>query len=264
MTAFKPILLGALPGLVVGAGVVAILPRPAATPDSGALPPPTVPAIERVVTVTNTIVRYHTNSVVAVASTNAVDDLTRELSRQVAALQTELADRTSRLEAFEQAEAEREARRQQRTRGMDMEKLKQEDPERYAEIVKQRQEFGQRIKRATAERATFLMEIDTANMTEEQLANHAALQEKLAQSFDMMNKMETEGPSREMFHQMHESYETVQELYAKEREYVLSEVGRSLGYEGQDAVDFAAYINTVFEMTSARGRGPSGGRGGGR
>ncbi len=226
---------------------------------TGALTAP----VQQVVTVTNTVQRYITNQVaVAVASTtNGVDDLAQALYSQITSLETDLAASQQRLDEFEQAEKERAERRNRGRRGFDMEKLKQEDPERYAEVVKQRQEFGERIKHSAAERATFLLDIETANMSTEQLANHELLQQKLAESLALMDGFGEKGPSREVFHKMRENYSTIQALYSSERDYVLTEIGRSLGLEDDDATGFSDYMSQVFEMTSPRSSRHAGGRG---
>ena len=148
-----------------------------------------------------------------------------------------------------------------------MAQLKEEDPERYEEMMQRREEFQERMRYDQASRMAAFMDMDTSNMTEEELANHNALLEKLAQIWDqtaetdMMEAMSNPESRREMFTTMRE----VGEMMDAERTVMFKQLGSEVGLDSSDSEDFAAYVESIIETTTIgggrgmRGGGPPGG-----
>lgn len=146
-------------------------------------------------------------------------------------------------------------------------RMKEEDPEGYAEMVKQRGEHQQQMRYALAERTATFMDLDTSSMTEEELANHQQLVDKMARVWELTAQMQDPeaAPDREVMREMFTEMHDVRPMLDMERDVMFKQLGTDLGYESDDAEAFAAHINDILEATDIRmpsGRG-GGGRGGG-
>jgi hypothetical protein len=147
--------------------------------------------------------------------------------------------------------------------------MQREEPERFAEMQKQREEFRQRIQTQATERTDFLKRIETANMTEAQRANHEQLLLLTEQARLLIAQMpnlpheEADQARRQLF----ESYGTLSKLYEQERRYLLEATAQSVGYKDQEAAQFADQIQLIYDQTTlvpgfGRGGGGRGGRNG--
>ncbi len=171
--------------------------------------------------------------------------------------------------------AEQQAERPQRESREDrIARMKEEDPEGYAEMIKRREEFQEKMKYNLAERTATFMDLDTANMTEEERASHELLVEKMATIWaltDQFNNPE-QPPDRDAMRELFAISREVRPLMDQERTIMFKQLGTDLGYEGGDAQDFATHVEDIISATSLQtimphggGRGgSSGGRGGGR
>ena len=158
------------------------------------------------------------------------------------------------------AEKERQDRRRSSYQER-MEKMKEEEPERYAEIQKQREEFKERMTRNAAESTSFLLDVNTENMDEKQAETHEQILLALQENWRIMNEIEelSGEEASQARRQMHDNMHVLRDLYGTERQYLLEEAGRSLGYEGTDATEFAGHIQSIYDSTSTsfgRGRRP--------
>ena len=146
-----------------------------------------------------------------------------------------------------------------------MAQLKHDDPARFEEMQKQREEFRQRMQTQADERSEFLKKIDTAAMTDEQRANHEKLTQTVEQARVLMARMATLSPddAAAARQQMAEAIGSVSDLYQQERRYLLEQTGRAMGYQKDMEVgQFADYIQQIYDQTTLpRGFG---GRGNGR
>ncbi|MDD4101999.1 MAG: hypothetical protein PHU80_05135 [Kiritimatiellae bacterium] len=147
-----------------------------------------------------------------------------------------------------------------------MERMRQENPEAYAEMQRRRDEFRQQMEQFARDRNDFLTAVDVKNMNEAQRENHEKLMETVAHVNSLMGEMETaEGERRrELWREMSEAGMALDTLYAEERRYLLEETARSIGYQGNDASAFADHMQTIIENTSLMpnfGRGRGGGTG---
>ena len=143
-----------------------------------------------------------------------------------------------------------------------MERMKQEEPERYAEMQKRQEEFRERMRAANAERDNYLASVDTSRMSEEQKANHERLLAALKMRDTLGDRMrpDAENPlSDEERQEFFNSMREIGPLMEQERRYLLEETGRAYG---EDGAAFAEYIQELMEFTTPW-RGPRQ-RGGGR
>lgn len=140
-------------------------------------------------------------------------------------------------------------------------KMKEEDPEGYAQMVAERSERQQQMRYNLAERTASFMDMDTSMMTEEELANHELLVEKMAQVWEMSEQFQNPeaSPDREAMREMRDLSREVQTLLDSERTVMFRQLGTELGYDDADAASFAAYADEIIEATTFNvGRGGSG------
>ncbi len=171
----------------------------------------------------------------------------------------------------EAASEKREQPRRRESFRERMERMKQEEPERYAEMQKRHEEFQARMRAANEARDNYLSSVDTSRMTAEQKAAHERLLAALKTRDDYMERMrpDAENPLTDEERQAaHEAMREIGPLMEQERQYLLEETGRAYGEDGSE---FAEYIQDIYENTSfgppmrrgrGQGRGGPGGPGG--
>ena len=133
-----------------------------------------------------------------------------------------------------------------------MAQIKRDDPARYDEIQKQREEFRLRIQEQADERSEFLKKVDTASMTDAQRANHEKLVQAVEQARTMMSEIATMSAedAAAARQQMFQMISSVASLYQQERRYLLEQTGRAMGYPGAEAGQFADYIQQIYDQTA--------------
>ena len=144
-----------------------------------------------------------------------------------------------------------------------MEKMKQEDPERYAQMTNRFARFRARRAEQVQSRMDFLASIDTSFMSEKAKTTHAQLQSAIVKREALEDQIHsdeiTEDERRELFDQMREMDHEMRELNRRERDNLLEETAIELGYQGDDAADIVATIKDIFEATGGeRQMGPPG------
>ena len=132
------------------------------------------------------------------------------------------------------------------------------------------QERQQEISYNLAERTATFMDLDTSRMTEEELANHELLVERMARVWELTNQFEDPeaAPNREVMRELYSEIREVRPLMDQARTVMFKQLGIDVGYKGEDAQDFATHVEDIIDSTTLRmpgggGRG-GGGRGGGR
>ena len=199
------------------------------------------------------------------ASLRSLRARVRELERQLAAKDVEVMAATNAAATAE--------RRPQGPRGEGfrerMERLKTDEPARYAEITNNMARWRQRRARQQEERMEFLASVDTSRMSVAAKGVHASLQRYVAEREDLERQMQNENLSdddrRALFEQMHEVNRQVWALNGVERKNLIEETARNLGFEGQDVQDISATMQEIIKATDngfgGHGRGHHG-RGG--
>jgi len=234
--------------------------------------PITVEGTAPTVVVTNTVRIPDTNTVIAARDDAAIEALQVELY-DLKQLLAQKDDQLAKIEAERKKRDDERRRRSQDWRER-MERMREEEPERFAEMEQRREEARVRMVQAVSDRSQFLADLDTQGMSEEESQVHAELITRIGVTEAMIDKIQTQGrPSREDFEILRDNYRVLGELYEVERDYVLRQVGASMGYEGQETSEFSTYIQDIFDLTSpprptggmsGRGRGGGGGGGPGR
>ena len=179
-------------------------------------------------------------------------------SNLLAKLQEQLLALEKENEELRQQQEARSARRtnSQQSRTDRMAQLKEEDPERYAEIQQRRTEMQDRMRNTQYNRISTLAEVDTSNMTPEQLANHNALIEKLSEIYDATAQFDPENPpDRETMQAAMSTMREVGDMMETERSTILTQLGSDVGLSGSEASEFASYVQSVIDSTSVMGGG---------
>lgn len=143
-------------------------------------------------------------------------------------------------------------------------RMKEEDPEGYAEMVKRREEFQETMKYNLAERTATFMDLDTTNMNKKELVAHEQLVNRMGAVWDLMEQMQSsDGMNREVMGDLFREAQEIRPLMEQERSTMFRLLGEDLGYKGKEAKDFAKHIDSIISSTSLQM--PRGGRGrGGR
>lgn len=136
-----------------------------------------------------------------------------------------------------------------------MERMRREEPERYAEMQKRREEFRQRMEQRARERVDFLDAIDVAGMNDAQRENHEKLLALVARANELgMQLMQGGGGRGEegeaLRREMGETMATLSTLYETERDYLLEATAKAAGYDGEDVKAFTEHIRHIMENTS--------------
>jgi hypothetical protein len=183
-------------------------------------------------------------------------------TNDMASLQEQLDARDAELERL-RTELAREQNRPSRESFQErMNRMKEEDPERYAEMVKNRAERTEQMRYDQANRLATFMDMDTSNMTPEELANHNLLVEKLSALWEQTAAFDpAQPPDRETMRAIFESIGDLRPLMEQERAVMLKQLGTEVGLSGSDSEDFSSYVQEIISATSFRW--PRGGRGGG-
>ncbi len=173
-------------------------------------------------------------------------------------------------EALPEPEAERQDERPRRESFEErMAQMKEEDPERYAEMIQRREERQQTLKYNLAERTATFMDLDTTHMTEEERKNHELLVNKMANIWALTDQFQDpeQAPDREAMGALFSEIREARPLMEMERSTMFKQLGTDLGYEGAEAQDFANHVEDIISATTLqmpRGGGRGGRGGGGR
>lgn len=146
-----------------------------------------------------------------------------------------------------------------------MRRLKEDDPERFAEISRRIKEGRTRMKLRSAAAREFLSSIDTDGMSEEQKRVHEEYQQLLVQEEKLRDQVWPQVqdidnppklPSEEKRNELMESFRELQhrkhELERAERETLLSQTAEAVGFSGDEARILIDTIRSVYEATGER------------
>lgn len=151
-----------------------------------------------------------------------------------------------------------------------LERMKVEDPERYAQITNDMARMrSYRIARMRS-KLDFLSSIDTSSLGAEAQETHNRLMELMAKSEELAQRLESgslddETSQNLMGEKFHADVE-LHGLYLEERANLFKETVRQLGYENDEANEIVALLSDIIEATDAsrfgRHRGGRHGMGG--
>lgn len=198
------------------------------------------------------------------------------LRRQIATLEKALKDAGGEVPApvqpvaSEERAEQRQDRRENRRDGFreQMERMRTEDPERYAEMQKRREEGRRMMEQREQNRMDMLASVDRNLLTPQQRENHDKLVATLTQLQEMRVQREngTAGEETEESRRaMWESLRSLGDMYQQERDTLLAVTAQTAGYKGDQVNEFVEQIKNIYETTSMGFGGPGfgGGPGGG-
>lgn len=149
-----------------------------------------------------------------------------------------------------------------------IERMKSEDPARYAEMTNRVAQWrSQRLSRAQ-NRIDFLSAIDTSGMSADAKATHEHLTNAIARREEIEEQLRDENLTDEargaLFHEMHEISREMVRLGRDERANLIRQAASNLGFAGEDVEEIATTIEGIVDVTgeeSGWGRGHGGIRG---
>ena len=136
----------------------------------------------------------------------------------------------------------------------DIERMKKEDPERYAAMTNNIARADRRRTERTMGKLGFLSSIDTSSMTPEGKAVHAKLQELIARREEMDQRRRSipdmgEEERRQYFEEMHQTDREIRKLSHQERDNLLRQTTDALGFSGNAADEIIETVKEIFEAT---------------
>ncbi len=155
----------------------------------------------------------------------------------------------------------------------EMERIKKEEPERYAQMTNGMARFRQHRLRVAQRKMDILGSIDTSAMSASARRTHEEFQDAIERREAVEDKMRgfmdmTEDERRSVMEEMRDVQAKMRELGEAERENLLLQTARALGYDGDDAEEIAATVREIYEATEfdrgfmhGGGQGSRGGRG---
>jgi len=191
-----------------------------------------------------------------------------EDSRDVEALNAYI-DKLEKEKAALAAQVERGSQdngRGRRNRGqrMNLEQLKESNPEEYKRIMSFREEMQKRMDERSSKRKAYFAALDTSRMNSEQKSTLEDYQTLLEEMDNARNN--PNGDRREMFQMMRDANEMRTSVQA----ILLEQLGNKLGTDGSS---LATGVNEILDITGGMGPGgmgpgggmpPGGGMGGSR
>ena len=146
----------------------------------------------------------------------------------------------------------------------EMERLKVEDPAEYAARTNRMAQFRNRMLQRAASRLETLAAIDTTGWSKRQIATHEKYQDLIARREELFDMLRPESGASEAQRQeaMAEMRKIGGELHRtgqEERNILLNQTLKSLGYDSSAAAEIKQAIQTIYSTTQDWG-GPPGGR----
>lgn len=149
-----------------------------------------------------------------------------------------------------------------------MERLKLENPERYAEITNRMARFRRDRLELAQSQLNFLDSIDTTRMSASAKTLHEQLKTAIVQREELEEKFHQDdlpAEERELVMQdMRAKDHLLRMLNQGERSNLIRQTVESIGFQGDDAGVLVETINDIIRNTDGRRNGPGGRHGGGR
>ena len=195
----------------------------------------------------------------------------RALRARIRELEATLAKHGVEVEKREEEPRREGQERRNRDMRAGMERMMQENPERYAQMTNGIAQARQRRLEQVQSKMDFLSSVDTSKMSPEARKTHESLQDMIAKREELEEKMRgamnmTGDERRTVFEEMRATDGAIRELNRAERENLLVTTAETLGFQGDEATEFVDTIKGIYKSTENSGRGGvgPGGFGGGR
>lgn len=172
----------------------------------------------------------------ALIDTNTIAQFEAELT----ALRAELADAKKNRPSPREGWQERMAR------------MKEEDPEGYDEMIRQREERRNAMRYDLAERTANFMDLDAAFMTDAERENHDFLIEKMADVWALTEQFQDpeQQPNRETMRKLFGAINEARPLMDAERNTMFRKLANDLGFDGEEAQAFSGYVEDIISATT--------------
>jgi hypothetical protein len=133
--------------------------------------------------------------------------------------------------------------------------LKQTDPERYQRILGHYNKMNKRMSKGVEGKLAFFNDLDTSEMTDEEIKNHqkivdilTKMQEESEKTVAMDNLEESQSAMREQW----KNSRKLSKMMNKTRDYLIADAGRKMGFSNEDAKLLKDYVKNAYEITSSR------------
>ena len=136
----------------------------------------------------------------------------------------------------------------------DVERMKKEEPERYAAMTNNIAAADRMRSERTKGKLDFLSSVDTGAMTPEGKAVHERLQElmvareRLEERRHSLGEMD-ESERRRYIEEVHETDREIRELSLQERDNLLRQTAGALGFSGGEADEIIETVKGIYEAT---------------
>jgi membrane-associated HD superfamily phosphohydrolase len=140
----------------------------------------------------------------------------------------------------------------------ELERMKDENPERYASMTNRMAQFRRRMMQRTESKLETLAAIDTTGWSKSQIATHEKYQELIARREELMDiiRHDSGASSQERdaaFAELRQIGHELRETSAKERNTLLDKTFQELGYSSSDAKEIRETIKTIYSTTEEWG-----------
>ncbi|MFP6906899.1 MAG: hypothetical protein VCG02_16885 [Verrucomicrobiota bacterium] len=136
-----------------------------------------------------------------------------------------------------------------------MERLKEEDPERYQRMEEQHKNFREKAAKGFNERLTFFTELNVSGLSPEKMEVLAGTVEKLNAMSELLTAIEENPDGTAAFElrgQAREMMRDVGDAMRETREALVTDMISGLGFSEQESNDLMDYLGQINEMTSMR------------
>ena len=144
-----------------------------------------------------------------------------------------------------------------------MEEMKKNDPARYAQMTNRFANWRRNRAEQARNKIDFLSSIDTSRMSTGAQKTHNALQELIARREGIEQQLQspdlTDEERGKLMGELHSTHHELMRLSGEERNNLVEETARNLGFEGEDAKEISATIQEVIRATDAGWGGHHGG-----
>lgn len=138
-----------------------------------------------------------------------------------------------------------------------LENVRKTDPARYAQMTNRFAQGWLRRAERTRNTLDFLSSIDTSRMSAGARKTHDALQELIARRTEIEERLHQEGLAEDerdaLMKELRDTQREFRRLNGEERQNLIEETAKSLGFEGEDVQTISATIQEVIQATDARG-----------
>ncbi len=131
--------------------------------------------------------------------------------------------------------------------------MRENEPERYQEIMTRREEARKTTEYELAKRAAYFIHREDHTWTEEQAGQYKRMMELLEESLALTEQLEDDLPEekrREIAWSIRRNMRELSPLLEIERDAELYRIGKEIGYSDDDAAAFVLYLRDVIDITS--------------